>query len=103
MASRELEGRRNRGWGADSDSSEAEGELVNSQTGRYQLQDAWSESLNVERGSAPVRIDLKHGFHKHIVGPHLPVPAAFQAGSGPSVAVRHAAASCTAACGFILA
>ena len=43
--------------------------MIDSQTGRYHVEDAWSESLDVQRGAAPMRLDLKHGFHKHIVRP----------------------------------
>ena len=56
-------------WATASDSSDSEHRLIDSQTGRYHVEDAWSESLDVQRGAAPMRLDLKHGFHKHIVRP----------------------------------
>ena len=61
-------GDRNKEWATASDSSEAEPDsLIDTETGRYHVQDAWTESLDVQRGAAPMRLDLKHGFHKHIV------------------------------------
>ena len=72
MANRVLQGDAAGEWGAESETSEAEPELLNAHTGRYRSQDdAWNEALDVQRGSARMRLDLKHGFHKHIVKPLL--------------------------------
>jgi len=48
--------------------------------GRYELRQDWHDDLNVTRGAARSRLDMQHGFVRHIVSP----PAA----SGPPLFVE---------------
>ena len=47
--------------------SEYEDQLVNPTTGRYYPSHEWHEALDVQRGQAPSRLQLDHGFVKQIV------------------------------------
>ena len=52
----------------DSEGSDVSEALVDPRTGNYRnVVDPWHEGMEVRRGSAPMRLDLKHGFVLSIV------------------------------------
>ena len=53
-------------WDAASEVSDFEEPLLD-RDGHYISRDAWHEHLDVQRGAAPARLQLDHGFLKQIV------------------------------------
>lgn len=37
--------------------------------GRYDMRNNWNDDMNVTRGAARSRLDMQHGFVRHIVSP----------------------------------
>lgn len=58
-------------WADEVEQEEAEARVA---AGQYEVQDNWHPGLDVQRGGAPQRLDLSHGFVRHIVRPHPPNP-----------------------------